>query len=149
MQRLLFGERRPLALDIIALVISPAICEELLFRGAVLRATRLQLGAASAIAVNGVLFGLFHLSAYRFLPTALLGVALAQLALRSGSIFPPMLFHFLNNLATVLVGRLLTGASGESSIRPDPLVTGIAVLVFASGMLLAGSRRQGEEDQPG
>ena len=57
----------------------------------------------TSILLNGVLFGLFHLSPYRFFPTMLLGMLLSWIALRSRSLFPGMLFHFLNNACAVIV----------------------------------------------
>jgi membrane protease YdiL (CAAX protease family) len=47
--------------------------------------------------VIGILFGVFHLSMFRIIPTGLLGVLLAYLTLASGSIFPSMCLHFMHN----------------------------------------------------
>ncbi|MBW2735973.1 MAG: CPBP family intramembrane metalloprotease [Deltaproteobacteria bacterium] len=106
MHRALFATQRPLALDLFALAISPAICEELLFRGVVLRSShRLPLWAQ--VASNAVLFGLFHLSIYRFASTAALGAVLTLIAVRSGSVLPGMLFHAINNAIAVTLGRVL------------------------------------------
>jgi len=87
----------------LVVAVSPAVCEEVLFRGILLRGfTRRFRPWIAALAVS-VLFGLFHLSIFRFLPTALLGIPLAYLALRTGSLFPSMLTHALvNSLALAL-----------------------------------------------
>ncbi len=47
------------------------------------------------------MFGLMHVSLFRLLPTAYLGVLLAGVTLVTGSVFPAMLWHFLNNLLGV------------------------------------------------
>ncbi|MCB9556650.1 MAG: CPBP family intramembrane metalloprotease [Deltaproteobacteria bacterium] len=106
LENLLVDRQRPFALDVLALAISPAICEELLFRGVILSASRQALSTRSAVLLNGVLFGLFHMSAYRFFPTMLLGMLLALFVVRSGSILPAMLFHLLNNAITLAVARI-------------------------------------------
>ncbi len=128
MHRLLLSSGRPLALDLFALALSPAICEELLFRGLVLRASWPRLGTASALLLNGLLFGLFHMSIYRVFPTFLLGVVLAFLALRTGSLLPGILLHFLNNAAALVVGRY--------AAKDLHLPTGVAIAAAAAALVL-------------
>ncbi|MBM4321350.1 MAG: CPBP family intramembrane metalloprotease, partial [Deltaproteobacteria bacterium] len=77
--------------------ISPAVCEEVAFRGFILAGLRSRLGCWPTVLTVGLLFGLFHLSAYRFLPTALLGVVIALVVWQTGSIFTGMLVHFATN----------------------------------------------------
>ncbi|MCA9672988.1 MAG: CPBP family intramembrane metalloprotease, partial [Myxococcales bacterium] len=125
----IFSSGRPLALDLFVFAVSPAICEELLFRGVLLRASYPALGTRNAALLSGLLFGLFHLSIYRFVPTGILGVVLALIAIRSGSILPSMLFHALNNAATFIVARAL----GPEASPPWTYVAGAAV-VFVAGM---------------
>jgi sodium transport system permease protein len=78
------------------LVLVPAVVEELFFRGIVLSGLA---GRRVAVAVIGsaLAFGIYHVSFFRLLPTAFLGVLLALATLWSGSIFPSMLWHALNN----------------------------------------------------
>ena len=83
--------------------LTPAICEEALFRGPILRGLRTRAGPAAAVALTGLLFGVFHLELSRILPTALLGILLSLVALESGSILPAMLAHFLNNASLVVL----------------------------------------------
>ncbi len=84
------------------LAVSPAVCEEILFRGAILSGLRQRLNPWVCMAVVGVLFGLFHLSLYRVVPTGMIGVMLTYMALRSGSIFPSMAAHCLFNTVAIL-----------------------------------------------
>ncbi|MBU1429861.1 ABC transporter permease subunit [Myxococcota bacterium] len=76
--------------------LSPAICEEALFRGALLSASR-GLGRWGAIALNAALFGAFHMHLYRFAPTALLGALIAYVVWTSRSLLLGMLIHALSN----------------------------------------------------
>jgi len=134
MSRLLIDSPRPLALDLAVIALSPAICEELLFRGVLLSACRKTLSPTATVLVNGLLFGLFHFSIYRFVPTALLGAVLALVVLRSGSLLPAVLFHFVNNAAAVILGRAF-GAETEIQLSAWTLVA--AVVALALGLALA------------
>lgn len=139
LRRTVFAAERPLALDLLALALSPAICEELLFRGVLLRASNVEQRPWLAVLLNGLLFGAFHLSVYRFLPTLLLGLVLAALVVRSGSIVVAMVFHLANNAATVIVARLVP-ASAAASAAELPLSLPhllLATTVFGAGCWLA------------
>lgn len=96
------GTVRGLMILLLATAVSPAICEEVLFRGAILSGVRSRLSAGMSILVVAVLFGLFHVSVYRLLATGLLGAAITYVVLRAGSIYVGMLFHFLHNATVVL-----------------------------------------------
>lgn len=91
---LLGGQPYPVVLLLIA--VTPAVCEELLFRGLVYAGLR-RAGAAVAIVASALLFGLAHGSVYRLLPTFCLGLALGYARHRTGSVLPGMLVHALNN----------------------------------------------------
>ncbi len=84
------------------LVLLPAIVEELFFRGVVLAGLS---GKRAAVAVLGsaIAFALFHVSFFRLLPTALLGVLFALTTLWTGSIFPSMVWHAANNALAAFV----------------------------------------------
>jgi sodium transport system permease protein len=122
--------QRPLWVLWLAIAVTPAICEELFFRGLVMSGLR-GLGAAGAIGVSAVLFALAHASIYRLLPTLALGLILGYVVWRSGSIVAGMIVHALNNgliasatHAPDLLKRLGVGADAV----PVPLmVAGLAV----------------------
>ncbi|MEM7357355.1 MAG: CPBP family intramembrane glutamic endopeptidase, partial [Acidobacteriota bacterium] len=77
-----------------------------------------------------LVFGLFHISLIRLLPTAALGVLLAAVTLLTGSIFPAMLWHALNNAMAILASRYEVDLM---ALDPWVYVSGIVVggLVFA------------------
>jgi sodium transport system permease protein len=95
---------RPLAVDLVVLAVLPAICEEALFRGVMLRAL-LPVGTVPALLLSSLAFGFFHFSFYKLLPTTTLGLLLGLLAVRSRSLVPSMLAHALNNTVVVLLVR--------------------------------------------
>jgi len=86
-----------LAMLFIAAVVVAAICEEALFRGLLLGLLRRRSGWVVAIVSSALLFGVFHLNPIVLLPTALIGAYLAILVWRSGSLYPAVLAHGLNN----------------------------------------------------
>ena len=73
--------------------LSPGITEELFFRGAILSGLRRDLSPVRCAAWQAALFAAVHLSIYRMLPTALLGVLLTFVTLRARSLWPAMLLH--------------------------------------------------------
>ena len=88
---------------LLLMALTPAVCEELLFRGYMFTAFKQRLSLPKAILVVAVLFGISHMSLIKLLPTALLGVAFAYAMHKSGSIYISALMHFLNNAFSVFV----------------------------------------------
>ncbi len=81
----------------------PAICEEILFRGYVLRSFEKSWGVTAAIIVSGLIFGMFHLQLTHLFPLAIIGILLGYITWVSQSIIPAMAAHFLNNAGSVLL----------------------------------------------
>jgi sodium transport system permease protein len=124
------------------MAITPAICEESLFRGPILRGLARQLSPMAAAVVTGVFFGLFHVDVWRLVPTGLLGVILSLIALRSGSIFPSMLAHALNNGCLVVMAELgLDDKVTRLTVGTQVAAFAAAVATLALGaFLVAGNR---------
>ena len=87
----------------LAIALLPGICEELLFRGFLIRFFE-KYSVRWAVVISAILFAAYHLDPFRFIPVLLLGLLLGYLAVRSGSIYSSMLSHLINNgMAFVLV----------------------------------------------
>lgn len=82
----------------------PAICEEVLFRGYILRAFEKSWGPIVAVLISGLIFGMFHIQLGNIFPLATLGVILALMTWLSGTLWPAIIAHFINNGAAVLIG---------------------------------------------
>jgi sodium transport system permease protein len=132
-------------LGTLALVaLTPAICEEALFRGPILRGLRARTSPAAAVVLTGLLFGIFHVELSRILPTAVLGVLLSLVALESGSILPAMLAHFLNNATLVgLAFFRLDERVADIGPTASAFIFVAAALITTTGLLMlhSGSRR--------
>jgi sodium transport system permease protein len=100
-------ELNSLSLPVLLLAIAflPAVSEELLFRGFVFRGLEKDMGTITAVIASSLLFGLMHFNAQKIVPTAIVGFASVALLLRTGSIFPGMLLHFVNNSLGLLLQR--------------------------------------------
>lgn len=113
------------------MALTPGVCEELFFRGAVLGGTRRELAPWKSVAWQALLFGAVHASIYRFAPTAMLGALLALLTLRARSVLPAMILHFSYNaclvLATAEVGGELAQPLTDSKILGPVALIGLAL----------------------
>lgn len=103
MSRMLGLAETPVPVLLLILAVSPAICEEALFRGAILSGLRRHLPSWLLLLTVGFLFGLAHLSIHRLLVTGLSGVVLAFIVLRAGSLFPGIAAHFVVNASSILI----------------------------------------------
>ena len=98
-----------LAFLVVMIALTPAICEELMFRGYVQRQFERRLGAAWSVALTGVLFGLYHLRLTQALPLIALGVYLAYVTWRTGSLWPAVLLHLAYNACSIVLARAAGG----------------------------------------
>jgi len=122
---------------LLILALTPAVCEEMVFRGVLLGSTR-TLRPAQMILLNGAVFGAFHVSTetvIRFLPTAMLGALIAWAVWRTGSIWVGMLMHFLNNGTIVLLTSLpsIREAFNDPETPPPVWLVPVGALVLAAG----------------
>jgi sodium transport system permease protein len=137
-------DARPFPVVVLLIAVTPAICEEMLFRGFVFGGLRRH-GPAVAVLVSAALFAFAHGSIYRMLPTFLLGVGMGWARYRSGSIVPGILIHTLNNglVAALLFFRPAWATEGlERGALPLWLI-GAGAAVLALGVL-ALPRPEGE-----
>lgn len=144
----IMGDNICAALLVIAL--APAVCEEMLFRGMILHSLKARYRAVSAIAITSVLFGFYHMSLVKFVPTGLLGLVLCYVVWRTGSIYPAMLMHFLNNAYSVMVsyypeqvGRVLPMLCQETLSFSDGMIlcgAGLILLGIGGGIFFRGRR---------
>jgi sodium transport system permease protein len=120
-----------------AIAVMPAICEEVLFRGFMIRFYE-SYGARNAILISALLFGIFHLDPFRLLPTFLLGILLGYLTLRSGSILPAMFSHFINNGFALFIVTYANTAWIKPFIKNadslQPWLIAPALIIFAAAL---------------
>lgn len=125
---------------LLLLAVTPAICEEFVFRGFFLSATERRFSPVAVIILNGAVFGLFHMSfqtAFRVLPTAFLGILLAAVVWKTRSIWTGVLMHGINNAIIVTLASVpALELWGERMEEAPPLL----LLVVGLLLVLAGVR---------
>lgn len=94
-----------LVANLLVLALVPAICEELLFRGAMQQLMVRCLGGRHhwAIIITAAVFSLFHFELFAFLPRFMLGIALGYLFHYGGSLWVNATAHFANNAIVVVL----------------------------------------------
>jgi len=97
-----------LLFNLFMIALLPAIGEELIFRGLIQRIFADWFKNKHAgIWISAFLFSAMHLQFYGFIPRFMLGMMLGYLFEWSGSLFLPMLAHFMNNAMAVLFTYLM------------------------------------------
>lgn len=95
--------------NILVFALVPAVCEELLFRGALQQLfCRMLRNHHVAIWLTAAVFSLFHGEIFAFLPRFVLGAALGYLFYYGGSIWINSTAHFLNNALAIVLYYLST-----------------------------------------
>lgn len=95
-----------LAWAVITAAVIPAFCEELLFRGLLLRFLRRKRGNRFAVLVSGLIFAVLHFSFQGFAPLLLIGWLLAALAMRYDGIWLPIVFHAAYNALVLVINTM-------------------------------------------
>ncbi|MEI6435016.1 MAG: CPBP family intramembrane glutamic endopeptidase [Bacteroidota bacterium] len=90
--------------NLLLIAVLPSVGEELLFRGLFQRLFREWFGNIHfAIFTSAFLFSAMHFQFYGFLPRLVLGLMLGYLFYLSGSLWTPILAHFIQNGSVVVV----------------------------------------------
>jgi membrane protease YdiL (CAAX protease family) len=118
----------------------PALGEELLFRGIVQRifsdwSKNVHIG----IWTSAVLFSAMHVQFYGFIPRMMLGALLGYLLVWSGSLWMPILAHFVNNASAVVFTYLFN--TQKMTVDPDKVGTendyvSVVISIILTGALL-------------
>lgn len=133
---------------LLLIALTPAVCEELLFRGYMFTAFRRKMSIGKAIIFVSVLFAISHMSLIKILPTALLGAALAYAVYCSDSIFTSSLMHFLNNGFSVFIlyyGERFSILNEEQT--GVPFVIGLCILAVICIPVGVGLLHPRDEEQ--
>ena len=94
-------------LVVVAVVILAPIAEEVFFRGVVFNAWLREGGPRWALFGSSALFALIHLSVVAVVPIFLLGLALAWVYRRTGSLLAPIAMHATVNAISVALALLV------------------------------------------
>lgn len=103
-ESILRGATLPELLLLVA--VTPAICEELAFRGFILSGLRRMGHKWTAIAICSVLFGVAHGILQQSLAATVVGMVIGYIAVKTNSLWPAVAYHFVHNSLGVLHSRI-------------------------------------------
>lgn len=109
----------------------PALCEEILFRGAIL-SNLLPFGRTTAILGSAFLFGLMHQNPLQFLYTSIMGILLGILYVHTRSIWTCVLLHFVNNTVSIVQMAMYSFVEEKTA---DAIVSGLEILFVVGGVI--------------
>lgn len=126
---------------VLVIAVLPAFFEETVFRGILSRNMHAaEWGTAATVFIAGAMFSLFHGSPEQTLYQLACGVCYTLLALRSGSILPTAVAHFLNNALILTLTSVYAPVYGANFSMTDLMPAGGFIgLCVASGLCLVAS----------
>jgi uncharacterized protein len=119
---------------ILVLSVFAGTCEEILFRGTIMPAMEKH-GLVPAIVFSSLLFALFHGSFLSLISTFMLGVVMAVIVIKTGSLWGGILYHMLNNFYAATYLYIAGQFETTAEIDPQAYWVFLPVLIMA----LAGS----------
>ncbi len=125
--------------------LTPAICEELAFRGFILSGLGRTGRTGVAIVLSSVMFGIIHMIPQQVFNATLVGMLVGLIALRSNSLLPGVIFHFcFNGLAVVHSQAAEYLGNGDSmgqgliySVQEETLRYGFGTLAVCASLSFA------------
>jgi len=122
-------------LSLIIIACMPAIFEELLFRGIIINGIK-KIGTAQAVLSCGILFALFHQNPSQTVYQFINGALFALLAIRSGSVIPTMMMHFINNAYILTIYYLFPEFELIGSIKIIIIVLALLAIISTTIYLI-------------
>jgi membrane protease YdiL (CAAX protease family) len=117
------------------IAVTPAICEEFLFRGLVLTNFERIMTPLKTIFMTGFIFAIFHFHPFNLIPLTLLGFFLSYIVFYSNSILTGIVAHFINNfLSAYLVYKFgkegFENSAGSIADNYGLLLSGFVSLII-------------------
>jgi len=126
-----------LLLNIFVVAIVPAIGEELLFRGVLIKLLNSFFkNIHFAVLFSAIIFSAIHIQFYGFFPRMLLGLILGYLFVYTSNIWIPIFAHFVNNASSVLIYYLYS--NGSINVSMDEFGTSSNIVYIIGSLLITG-----------
>jgi membrane protease YdiL (CAAX protease family) len=122
-----------LLLAIIGLAILPPLVEEVLFRGVLIERFAVKWRLGVAVVVSAVLFGILHVDP---VGAGVFGMITGLLYLRTGSLWPGILIHGVNNLLALVAMRLAPDEEPAAVPVGETLMAAVVLLVVTVPFLI-------------
>ena len=115
-----------LLVNLFLMAVLPALSEEITFRGVLQRLLspkNSSLNSHLSIWLTAIIFSAIHMQFYGFIPRMLLGALFGYMFVWTGSLWVPMLMHFVNNGMAVLLYYIANRAAWDMD-KVDAVGTG-------------------------
>ncbi len=118
------------------LALTPAVCEELLFRGYIQQNYTRSMSKGGAVLLTASVFAFFHMSAANLFPLALLGWYIGYIYSKTGNLALSICAHLVNNFAALVL--LLFADNGDLTkwFQPEHLLGALWWWLVVGGSLL-------------
>jgi len=134
-------------LNILTIALVPAVCEEVFFRGVLLRLSYQGTGKIHVgVLLSAVIFALFHFEFDNILSITFMGVILGYLYVYTGSILVPILLHFLNNSIYIILSAYSSDVLSDSGSGNELIiwiVSGVGCLFLLLFLLKRSINKEG------
>ncbi len=137
------------AVNILMIAIIPAIGEEFLFRGVLQRIfSNIFKNKHYGIIISGFIFSAIHMQFYGFFPRWLLGIMFGYMFIWSGSLWLPILAHFINNFLDVIAYYLVNSKLLDPKIldfgsaKNALPITAVTAIIMGLGLYWLFSKRR-------
>lgn len=145
-----------LILNLLALALTPAVCEEMFFRGILQQhLVGITKKPVVGILLTAFIFSAIHMELSGLVPRFLLGIALGYIFYTSGSLWTSITAHFTNNAAVVFVAYFsetdVTETQDISSFGSPTwicLIIGGLVVAALIGWVIFGKRGRNTNEIP-
>lgn len=125
-----------LFLNLLIIAAAAAFVEELFFRGALQQLIEKWLrNGHVAVWTAAFIFSAIHLQFYGFFPRLIMGAVLGYLFLYSRNLWIPMLYHFVNNAAVVVITYFWGESNFLEQLEDKPLTWVSFIVMIVSGLL--------------
>ncbi len=125
-----------LFLNLLIIAAAAAFVEEIFFRGALQQLIEKWLrNGHVAVWTAAFIFSAIHLQFYGFLPRLVMGAVLGYLFLYSRNLWIPMLYHFVNNAAVVVITYFWGESNFLEQLEDKPLTWVSFIVMIVSGLL--------------
>lgn len=122
---------------VVAVSITPAICEEFFFRGFIQKSFELKWKPALSIIVSSLVFALYHFSPYGLIPLFVLSLFLGYAAYRTNSVLVPVFIHFANNLFMVILYFIVGDEAMSAKPETGPGISSYLLFLLINILFLA------------
>lgn len=120
---------------IITLAVIPAVVEEFCIRGVVLQPLR-RYGDKFAIIMSAAIFSILHGNMVQIPYTLVAGIYFGYLCVATGSIWPSIVLHFINNLFSAIEMIVYANYGEEASTAAIFIMLGVLIIVGIAGGII-------------